>query len=444
MAFSGAQADAGGDVSGPAIAAPRPRLVLVVSQLQARGLRAADRGGTSDPFAELAAGKERHRTPTIDKTLEPQWEGVEFMFGDEADLEALHEISVTLYDEDRFGNDLLGTATLKLDDVWGQPDGVSVWTRVTYKDRPSGEFHAHLCILGASAGAPSPAGAGAAAGGAVDGEAGAGASAGAGAGAAAGAGAGAASGGFGRPPNQLEIRVISARNVPSKYDNCSVEILAGGAKLETREVKREGDEELSFSQRFVFPVRGRDSVATLRLVQHRRLVSDSTVGIVNLHLEHFRDGTHQSWWPILDKDGRNVGMSLGEMEVETAWIDAGRAAVSCAREISMGAGHGGAGGEVDDSIDPEAAEALRRALREKQAAEAQAIRETELKAGTWRLVVHVVEARDLKPEDVRVVASVVVRLVCLCLCVSVSLCLCVCFCMSVSVSVSVCMRLTLS
>ena len=47
---------------------------LTVTIVSARGLRAADRGGTSDPFCLCRVGKEVFRTSTIKKTLDPEWD----------------------------------------------------------------------------------------------------------------------------------------------------------------------------------------------------------------------------------------------------------------------------------------------------------------------------------------------------------------------------------
>eukprot|EP00283_Hemiselmis_rufescens_P016032 CAMPEP_0173465630 /NCGR_PEP_ID=MMETSP1357-20121228/71984_1 /TAXON_ID=77926 /ORGANISM="Hemiselmis rufescens, Strain PCC563" /LENGTH=348 /DNA_ID=CAMNT_0014433623 /DNA_START=12 /DNA_END=1054 /DNA_ORIENTATION=+ len=40
----------------------------------ARGLLAADSGGTSDPYCEVTIGKKKRKTKTIPKTLDPTWE----------------------------------------------------------------------------------------------------------------------------------------------------------------------------------------------------------------------------------------------------------------------------------------------------------------------------------------------------------------------------------
>lgn len=47
---------------------------LVITVVAARGLKAMDRGGTSDPYARIRIGKNVvGKTKHIKKTLEPQW-----------------------------------------------------------------------------------------------------------------------------------------------------------------------------------------------------------------------------------------------------------------------------------------------------------------------------------------------------------------------------------
>ncbi|KAG2187239.1 hypothetical protein INT44_004924, partial [Umbelopsis vinacea] len=47
---------------------------IVISLIGARGLKAMDRGGTSDPYARVRIGKNVvAKTKHIKKTLEPQW-----------------------------------------------------------------------------------------------------------------------------------------------------------------------------------------------------------------------------------------------------------------------------------------------------------------------------------------------------------------------------------
>ena len=53
---------------------PPPKRELKVVAVEAHGLVAADRGGTSDPFAVIqVAGVKPRKTKTVKKTLSPKW-----------------------------------------------------------------------------------------------------------------------------------------------------------------------------------------------------------------------------------------------------------------------------------------------------------------------------------------------------------------------------------
>jgi len=81
---------------------------LVVRVIEARGLKAADFGGTSDPFAELRIKNDNfsYKTRTIKKTLNPFWDE-EFTLAIN-DLEK-DILSVKIYDFDQTtNNDLIG------------------------------------------------------------------------------------------------------------------------------------------------------------------------------------------------------------------------------------------------------------------------------------------------------------------------------------------------
>ena len=71
---------------------------LVVKLLRAEGLLAKDRGGTSDPFAELRVGQQLQTSKVVDKTLSPEWnETFEFEVGGGGEP----ELSVVLWDHDK-------------------------------------------------------------------------------------------------------------------------------------------------------------------------------------------------------------------------------------------------------------------------------------------------------------------------------------------------------
>ena len=54
---------------------------LVVHLRSASGLRAADRGGTSDPYVKLSLGGVKHKSEWKKETLAPSWNNAKFEFG---------------------------------------------------------------------------------------------------------------------------------------------------------------------------------------------------------------------------------------------------------------------------------------------------------------------------------------------------------------------------
>eukprot|EP00043_Microstomoeca_roanoka_P017883 m.188128 g.188128 ORF g.188128 m.188128 type:complete len:957 (+) comp16719_c0_seq2:96-2966(+) len=102
----------------------RAREVYRIVVQSAQGLMAADRGGTSDPFAILRLGKQKYQTRTIQKTLTPEWnEDLTFLAGQgEGD-----ELLIEVYDRDTFGTDFLGRAVCKLAEIpRGPPSPVTL------------------------------------------------------------------------------------------------------------------------------------------------------------------------------------------------------------------------------------------------------------------------------------------------------------------------------
>ena len=95
-----------------------PNKKMIVSILKAESLLAKDRGGTSDPFAELIVGNQMKKTRIIDKTLNPTWnETFEFYAGEREDT-----LSVVLYDDDKgmlYGStkEYLGSIELPIHDL---------------------------------------------------------------------------------------------------------------------------------------------------------------------------------------------------------------------------------------------------------------------------------------------------------------------------------------
>lgn len=84
---------------------------LHVTLVGARGLVGADFNGKSDPYAVLTLGEVEKRTPTVYKTLNPEWNG-EFVF---PVLDISDILYIKIYDEDRFNSpEFLGMLAVPL------------------------------------------------------------------------------------------------------------------------------------------------------------------------------------------------------------------------------------------------------------------------------------------------------------------------------------------
>ncbi|KAL4931066.1 putative phosphatidylserine decarboxylase Psd2 [Aspergillus undulatus] len=88
-------------------------LILKVSVLQGRNLAAKDRGGTSDPYLVVTLGESRQSTPTIFKTLNPEW-NVNF----EMPVVGVPLLECICWDHDRFGKDYMGEFDIALEDIF--------------------------------------------------------------------------------------------------------------------------------------------------------------------------------------------------------------------------------------------------------------------------------------------------------------------------------------
>ena len=106
--------------------------VVRVSVRAAEGLLAADRGGTSDPYAEaelvvLDTGKpikktRKTKTKTIKKTLDPVWNSEEFVWRDIPEAPDTLGLRVRVYDKDMLTSDALGEATIPLAECSGSEE----------------------------------------------------------------------------------------------------------------------------------------------------------------------------------------------------------------------------------------------------------------------------------------------------------------------------------
>jgi Ca2+-dependent lipid-binding protein len=111
---------------------------LVIEVIEAKGIKAADRGGTSDPFAILSfnGGSKRlssQKTKTIHKTLEPVWNE---SFTTSLDSHP-HELCVDIFDYDLVGmNDFLGRVKVSINLIQHNST-VQQWFELGYKNDPN-------------------------------------------------------------------------------------------------------------------------------------------------------------------------------------------------------------------------------------------------------------------------------------------------------------------
>jgi hypothetical protein len=90
-------------------------LTLRVNVIKGRDLAAKDRGGTSDPYLVVSLGSARESTPTISKTLNPDW-NVTF----ELPISGVPLLECVCWDRDRFGRDYMGEFDIPLEEIFAE------------------------------------------------------------------------------------------------------------------------------------------------------------------------------------------------------------------------------------------------------------------------------------------------------------------------------------
>ncbi|KAF2190196.1 hypothetical protein K469DRAFT_699807 [Zopfia rhizophila CBS 207.26] len=101
-------------------------LVLRTNVIKGRNLAAKDRSGTSDPYLVLTLGDAKEATPTIMKTLNPEWN--QTLDLPIAGVQSLL-LEVCCWDKDRFGKDYMGEFDVILEEVFqnGSPTQEPKW-----------------------------------------------------------------------------------------------------------------------------------------------------------------------------------------------------------------------------------------------------------------------------------------------------------------------------
>ncbi|CAG8504841.1 4575_t:CDS:2 [Diversispora eburnea] len=94
---------------------------LRIGVLAARELAAADKDGSSDPYAVIRVANKKHETAVIKKTLNPVWNTSFDIRISEQNVPP--HVTVTVWDEDRFGRDFLGEVTIPIKQVFARNNG---------------------------------------------------------------------------------------------------------------------------------------------------------------------------------------------------------------------------------------------------------------------------------------------------------------------------------
>ncbi|KAK2745327.1 hypothetical protein FQN55_006232 [Onygenales sp. PD_40] len=88
-------------------------LVLKVTVISGRNLAPKDRNGFSDPYLVVSLGEARQSTPSISKTLNPEWK-VSF----DLPILGVPLLECICWDKDRFGKDYMGEFDIPLEDIF--------------------------------------------------------------------------------------------------------------------------------------------------------------------------------------------------------------------------------------------------------------------------------------------------------------------------------------
>ncbi|DAA75115.1 TPA_exp: Uncharacterized protein A8136_2213 [Trichophyton benhamiae CBS 112371] len=88
-------------------------LILKTQVISGRNLAAKDRNGMSDPYLVVTLGHARESTPTISKTLNPEW-NVCF----DLPIVGVPLLECVCWDKDRFGKDYMGEFDIALEDIF--------------------------------------------------------------------------------------------------------------------------------------------------------------------------------------------------------------------------------------------------------------------------------------------------------------------------------------
>lgn len=96
-------------------------VILRIGVLAARDLAAGDKDGFSDPYAVIRVANKKYETEVIKKSLNPVWNSSFDIKLSEANVP--QHITITVWDEDRFGRDFLGEITIPIKQIFARNNG---------------------------------------------------------------------------------------------------------------------------------------------------------------------------------------------------------------------------------------------------------------------------------------------------------------------------------
>ena len=98
--------------------APRYKPIEIFVRVEsARNLVAADKGGTSDPYAKLKLDGHEYRTSTVKKTIDPVWDQ-EFAWRGKQSMMLAQPLNIKVFDNDALSrDDKLGEAQVELNSL---------------------------------------------------------------------------------------------------------------------------------------------------------------------------------------------------------------------------------------------------------------------------------------------------------------------------------------
>lgn len=103
-----------GRASVPPTPSEKP-LILKIYVIRGRNLAAKDKSGTSDPYLVVSLGASKQSTPTISKTLNPEWKVCFDM-----PLTGVPLLECVCWDRDRFGKDYMGEFDIAVEEIFAK------------------------------------------------------------------------------------------------------------------------------------------------------------------------------------------------------------------------------------------------------------------------------------------------------------------------------------